>query len=186
MGMTIVEKIMAKHAGLDSVTPGQLIEAKVDKVLANDITAPIAIKQMRESGVEKVFDKERVILVPDHFAPNKDIASAEQCKVLREFSREQNLTNYFEVGRMGIEHALLPEKGLVLPGEIIIGADSHTCTHGALGAFATGVGSTDVSAAMISGESWFKVPETMNFVFNGKLSGFQVKTLSYTLLVKSG
>ena len=170
MGMTIVEKIMAKHAGLDSVTPGQLIEAKVDKVLANDITAPIAIKQMQESGVEKVFDKERVILVPDHFAPNKDIASAEQCKVLREFSREQNLTNYFEVGRMGIEHALLPEKGLVLPGEIIIGADSHTCTHGALGAFATGVGSTDVSAAMISGESWFKVPETMKFVFNGKLN----------------
>jgi 3-isopropylmalate/(R)-2-methylmalate dehydratase large subunit len=170
MGMTIVEKIMAKHAGLDSVKPGQLIEAKVDKVLANDITAPIAIKQMQESGVEKVFDKERVILVPDHFAPNKDIASAEQCKVLREFSREQNLTNYFEVGRMGIEHALLPEKGLVLPGEIIIGADSHTCTHGALGAFATGVGSTDVSAAMISGESWFKVPETMKFVFSGKLN----------------
>jgi len=170
MGMTIVEKIMAKHSGLDSVKPGQLIEAKVDKVLANDITAPIAIKQMQESGVEKVFDKERVILVPDHFAPNKDIASAEQCKVLREFSREQNLTNYFEVGRMGIEHALLPEKGLVLPGEIIIGADSHTCTHGALGAFATGVGSTDVSAAMISGESWFKVPETMKFVFSGKLN----------------
>ena len=152
MGMTIVEKIMAKHAGLDSVKPGQLIEAKVDKVLANDITAPIAIKQMRESGVKQVFDKDRVILVPDHFAPNKDIASAEQCKLLREFSREQNLTNYFEVGRMGIEHALLPEQGLVLPGEIIIGADSHTCTHGALGAFATGVGSTDVSAAMISGE----------------------------------
>ncbi len=170
MAMTIVEKIMAKHAGLDSVKPGQLIEAKVDKVLANDITAPIAIKQMRESGVKNVFDKDRVILVPDHFAPNKDIASAEQCKVLREFSREQNLTNYFEVGRMGIEHALLPEKGLVLPGEIIIGADSHTCTHGALGAFATGVGSTDVSAAMISGESWFKVPETMEFVFNGKLN----------------
>ena len=170
MAMTIVEKIMAKHAGLDSVKPGQLIEAKVDKVLANDITAPIAIKQMRESGVKNVFDKDRVILVPDHFAPNKDIASAEQCKVLREFSREQNLTNYFEVGRMGIEHALLPEQGLVLPGEIIIGADSHTCTHGALGAFATGVGSTDVSAAMISGESWFKVPETMKFVFNGKLN----------------
>lgn len=170
MGMTIVEKIMAKHAGLDSVKPGQLIEAKVDKVLANDITAPIAIKQMRESGVKHVFDKDRVILVPDHFAPNKDIASAEQCKVLRDFAWEQNLTNYFEVGRMGIEHALLPEQGLVLPGEIIIGADSHTCTHGALGAFATGVGSTDVSAAMISGESWFKVPETMKFVFNGKLT----------------
>jgi len=168
--MTIVEKIMAKHAGLDSVKPGQLIEAKVDKVLANDITAPIAIKQMRESGVKQVFDKDRVILVPDHFAPNKDIASAEQCKVLREFAREQNLTNYFEVGRMGIEHALLPEQGLVLPGEIIIGADSHTCTHGALGAFATGVGSTDVSAAMISGESWFKVPDTIKFVFNGKLN----------------
>ena len=187
MGMTIVEKIMAKHAGLDSVTPGQLIEAKVDKVLANDITAPIAIKQMQESGVEKVFDKERVILVPDHFAPNKDIASAEQCKVLREFSREQNLTNYFEVGRMGIEHALLPEQGLVLPGEIIIGADSHTCTHGALGAFATGVGSTDVSAAMISGESWFKVPETMKFVFNGKLNKWvSAKDLILYLIGKIG
>jgi len=170
MPMTIVEKIMAKHAGLDSVKPGQLIEAKVDKVLANDITAPIAINQMRESGVKQVFDRDRVILVPDHFAPNKDIASAEQCKILRDFSREQNLTHYFEVGRMGIEHALLPEQGLVLPGEIIIGADSHTCTHGALGAFATGVGSTDVAAAMISGESWFKVPETMKFMFNGKLN----------------
>ncbi len=170
MGMTIVEKIMAKHAGLDQVQPGQLIEAKVDYVLANDITAPIAIKQMREVGAEKVFDKDRVILIPDHFAPNKDIASAEQCKMLREFSREQELSNYFEVGRMGIEHALLPEQGIILPGDIIIGADSHTCTHGALGAFATGVGSTDVAAAMVTGETWFKVPETMKFVLNGKLN----------------
>jgi 3-isopropylmalate/(R)-2-methylmalate dehydratase large subunit len=169
MGMTIVEKIMARHAGCDSVRPGQLIEARVDRVLANDITAPIAIKQFKDIGAEKVFDRERIILMPDHFAPNKDIDSAEQCKILREFAREQNLTHYFEVGRMGIEHALLPEQGLILPGEIIIGADSHTCTHGALGAFATGVGSTDVAAAMITGEIWFKVPETIKFVYQGKL-----------------
>lgn len=169
MGMTIVEKILARHAGLDSVRPGQLMEVNVDLVLANDITAPIAIKQFRDIGARKVFDRERIILVPDHFAPNKDIASAEQCKVLREFAREQGITNYFEVGRMGVEHALLPEKGLILPGEIIIGADSHTCTHGALGAFATGVGSTDVAAAMVTGQLWFKVPETIKFVYTGKL-----------------
>jgi 3-isopropylmalate/(R)-2-methylmalate dehydratase large subunit len=169
MRMTIVEKILASHSGLDMVEPGQLIEAKVDRVLANDITAPIAIRQFKEAGAKKVFDRERIILVPDHFAPNKDIASAEQCRMLREFSSEQALTHYFEVGRMGVEHALLPEQGLILPGEVIIGADSHTCTHGALGAFATGVGSTDVAAAMITGELWFKVPETMKFIFNGKL-----------------
>ena len=169
MGMTIVEKILAKHAGLQTVSPGQLIEAKVDRVLANDITAPIAIKQFENSGVKKVFDPDRIILVPDHFAPNKDIASAEQCKILRDFSKQQGITHYFEVGRMGVEHALIPEQGLILPGEIIIGADSHTCTHGALGAFATGVGSTDVAAAMITGQLWFKVPETMKFVFNGSL-----------------
>ena len=169
MGMTIVEKILAGHAGLDRVVPGQLVEARIDRVLANDITAPIAIREFRQAGGRKVFDPERIILVPDHFAPNKDIASAEQCKLMREFAHEQHLTHYFEVGRMGIEHALLPEQGLILPGEIIVGADSHTCTHGALGAFATGVGSTDVAAAMIAGELWFKVPETMKFIFNGAL-----------------
>jgi len=169
MGMTIVEKILAGHAGLDRVVPGQLVEARIDRVLANDITAPIAIREFRQAGGRKVFDPERIILVPDHFAPNKDIASAEQCKLMREFAHEQQLTHYFEVGRMGIEHALLPEQGLILPGEIIVGADSHTCTHGALGAFATGVGSTDVAAAMIAGELWFKVPETMKFIFNGTL-----------------
>ena len=169
MGMTIVEKILAGHAGLDSVVPGQLVEARVDRVLANDITAPIAIREFKQAGASKVFDPERIILVPDHFAPNKDIASAEQCKLLREFAHQQQLTHYFEVGRMGIEHALLPEQGLVLPGEIIVGADSHTCTHGALGALGTGVGSTDVAAAMIAGELWFKVPETMKFIFNGTL-----------------
>jgi len=169
MGMTIAEKILAAHAGLDRVEPGQLVEARLDRVLANDITAPIAIREFRQAGAVRVFDPQRIILVPDHFAPNKDIASAEQCKLVREFAREQELTHYFEVGRMGIEHALVPEQGLVLPGEIIVGADSHTCTHGALGAFATGVGSTDVAAAMITGELWFKVPETMKFVFSGQL-----------------
>ena len=167
--MTIVEKILARHAGLESVRPGQLVEAKVDRILANDITAPIAINEFRKLGAGKVFDRDSIIFVPDHFAPNKDIASAEQCKLLREFAREQEIPHYFEVGRMGIEHALLPEQGLVLPGEVIIGADSHTCTHGALGAFATGVGSTDVAAAMVSGEAWFKVPETIRFVFRGEL-----------------
>ncbi len=169
MGKTIVEKILAGHAGLDTVEPGQLIEAGVDYVLANDITAPIAIREFRRTGAEKVFDPERIILVPDHFTPNKDIASAEQCRMVREFALEQGLSHYYEVGRMGIEHALLPEQGLVRPGELIIGADSHTCTHGALGAFATGVGSTDVAAAMVTGRTWFKVPETMRFEFSGQL-----------------
>jgi 3-isopropylmalate/(R)-2-methylmalate dehydratase large subunit len=169
MGMTIVEKILAQHAGLDAVTPGQLIEARVDLVLANDITAPIAIREFRQAGGKQVFDREKVVLVPDHFAPNKDIASAEQCRILREFAAEQNLTHYFEIGEMGVEHALLPEKGLVVPGDVVIGADSHTCTYGALGAFATGVGSTDAAAAMITGTAWFKVPETIRFVFSGTL-----------------
>ena len=169
MGMTTVEKILAKHAGLDSVTPGQLIEAQVDLVLANDITAPIAIREFREAGAKKVFDREKIVLVPDHFTPNKDIASAEQCRILREFAAEQNLKYYFEIGEMGIEHALLPEKGLVVPGDVVIGADSHTCTYGALGAFATGVGSTDAAAAMITGTAWFKIPETIKFVFTGAL-----------------
>ena len=169
MGMTIVEKILAQHAGLDTVTPGQLIEARVDLVLANDITAPIAIREFRQAGAKKVFDREKVVLVPDHFTPNKDIASAEQCRILREFAAEQNLKYYFEIGEMGIEHALLPEKGLVVPGDVVIGADSHTCTYGALGAFATGVGSTDAAAAMITGTAWFKIPETIHFVFTGTL-----------------
>jgi len=138
-------------------------------VLANDITAPIAIREFREAGAKKVFDREKIVLVPDHFTPNKDIASAEQCRILREFAAEQNLKYYFEIGEMGIEHALLPEKGLVVPGDVVIGADSHTCTYGALGAFATGVGSTDAAAAMITGTAWFKIPETIKFVFTGKL-----------------
>lgn len=168
--MTITEKILAAHAGLESVKPGDLITAKVDITLANDITGPVAIKEFKKTGAEKVFDKERVVLVPDHFIPNKDIKSAEQAKILREFSREQNLKNYFEVGRMGIEHTLLPDLGIACPGDLIIGADSHTCTYGALGAFSTGVGSTDLACAMASGETWFMVPETIKVEFNGKLN----------------
>jgi 3-isopropylmalate/(R)-2-methylmalate dehydratase large subunit len=170
MGMTITEKILAAHAGKDFVAPGELINAKVDMILGNDITGPVAIQEFKKIGVENVFDKDRVTLVPDHFSPNKDIKSAEQVKQLREFSREQNLTNFFEVGRMGIEHCLLPEQGLVGPGDVVIGADSHTCTYGALGAFATGVGSTDLAAAMALGETWFKVPESIKFIFHGKLN----------------
>ncbi|MBI5190173.1 MAG: 3-isopropylmalate dehydratase large subunit [Nitrospirae bacterium] len=169
MPMTITEKILAAHCGKKEVAPGELINAKVDMVLANDITAPIAIQEFRRAGAKKVFDKNRIALVPDHFTPNKDINSAEQAKLLREFSKEHNLTNYFEVGRMGVEHALLPEQGIVVSGDVVIGADSHTCTYGALGAFATGVGSTDVAAAMITGEIWFKVPESIKFVYYGKL-----------------
>ncbi len=169
MGMTITEKILAAHAGLDHVEPGQLINARVDLALGNDITAPLAIQEFKKLGMKKVFDPERVVLVPDHFTPAKDIKSAGQAKVLREFAREQGLTNYFEIGRMGIEHCLLPEAGLVGPGDLVIGADSHTCTYGALGAFATGVGSTDLAAAMATGECWFKVPETILFRYHGKL-----------------
>jgi len=168
MPMTITEKILAEHAGLKQVNPGQLINAKVDVALGNDITAPIAIEQFRRAGAKRVFDKAKVVLVPDHFAPNKDIKSAEQCKIMREFAREQKLTHYYEVGQVGIEHALLPEKGIVLPGDLIIGADSHTCTYGALGAFSTGVGSTDLAAVMVTGELWFKVPETIKFIYKGK------------------
>jgi len=169
VGMTITEKILARHAGRNRVTPGELISARVDVVLANDITAPLAIKEFRKIGVKRVFDPDRVILVPDHFVPNKDIKSAEQAKEMREFAREQGLTNYFEVGRMGIEHCLLPEQGLVGPGDVVIGADSHTCTYGAVGAFATGVGSTDLAAAMALGETWFKVPASIKFVYEGEL-----------------
>lgn len=167
MGMTITEKILAAHAGKKQVEPGELINCKVDIVLGNDITAPVAIREFEKIGVPDVFDKEKVVLIPDHFTPNKDIKSAEQAKLLREFAKKHGLTNYFEVGKMGIEHCLLPEQGIVLPGDAIIGADSHTCTYGALGAFSTGVGSTDMAAGMASGEVWFKVPESIKFVYNG-------------------
>jgi 3-isopropylmalate/(R)-2-methylmalate dehydratase large subunit len=169
MEMTITEKILSDHAGLREVHPGQLINAKVDLALGNDITAPIAIDQFRRAGAKRVFDNEKVVLVPDHFAPNKDIPSAEQCKILREFVREQRLTHYYDFGHVGIEHALLPEQGLVLPGDLVVGADSHTCTYGALGAFSTGVGSTDLAAAMVTGELWFKVPESLKFIYRGRL-----------------
>ncbi len=170
MGMTITEKILAGHAGLDIVRPGDLINAKIDVALGNDITAPIAIKQFYKSGAKQVFDKSRVVLVPDHFVPNKDIKSAMQAKVLRDFAREQGLTYFFDGGDMGVEHVILPEKGIVLPGDLVIGADSHTCTYGGLGAFATGVGSTDLAAAMITGEVWLKVPETFKLIYKGKLN----------------
>ncbi len=169
MGMTITEKILAAHAGKKKVAPGDLINAKVDLVLGNDITAPVAIKEFSKIGVNRVFDQEKIALVPDHFTPNKDIKSAEQVKILREFARRYGIANYFEVGEMGVEHCLLPEKGLVLPGDLVIGADSHTCTYGALGAFSTGVGSTDMAAGMAIGEAWFKVPESIKFNYYGKL-----------------
>ncbi len=169
MAMTITEKILAAHAGMERVEPGQLINVKVDLVLGNDITAPVAIREFDRIGVETVWDRERVVLVPDHFVPNKDIQSAEQAKQLREFAHKHNLINYYEVGRMGVEHCLLPEQGLVGPGDLVIGADSHTCTYGGLGAFSTGVGSTDLAAAMALGETWLKVPESIKFVYNGNL-----------------
>lgn len=168
--MTITEKILAEHSGKKEVSPGELINAKVDLILANDITAPIAITEFKKIGAKDVFNKERIALVPDHFTPAKDIKAAEQCKMLRDFSREYQISHYFEVGRVGIEHVLLPEEGLVVPGDLIIGADSHTCTYGALGAFATGVGSTDVAAAMAVGECWFKVPESIKFIYYGRLN----------------
>ena len=166
--MTITEKILCHHTDLREIHPGMLINARVDIALGNDITAPIAITEFRKAGGLKVFDRHKVVLIPDHFTPNKDIDSAQQCKFMREFAREQELTHYYDVGEVGIEHALLPEQGIVLPGDLVIGADSHTCTYGALGAFATGVGSTDLAAAMMTGEVWFKVPETMKIVFHGK------------------
>jgi 3-isopropylmalate/(R)-2-methylmalate dehydratase large subunit len=169
MGMTMAAKILARAANQDAVKPGDLVNAKIRLALGNDITAPVAIKEFKRIGVERVFDPERVVLIPDHFTPNKDIQSAEQAKILREFAQEQKLTHYYEVGRMGVEHALVPELGLALPGEVIIGADSHTCTYGAFGALATGVGSTDLAAVMALGELWFKVPPTIKFIFKGKL-----------------
>ncbi|MDP4092812.1 MAG: 3-isopropylmalate dehydratase large subunit [Bacillota bacterium] len=168
MGMTMTQKILADHAGLDQVVPGQLIKAKLDMVLGNDITAPVAVKEFRKIGINNVFDINKIAIVPDHFTPNKDIKSAEQAKLIKEFAREMGIVNYFEVGRVGVEHALLPEKGLVVPGDVVIGADSHTCTYGALGAFSTGIGSTDMAAGMATGEAWFKIPEAIKFVLRGK------------------
>ena len=168
MGMTITEKILAAHADRAAIEPGELIVARLDVILANDITAPIAIAEFRKAGAKKVFDKDKVVLVADHFVPNKDVRSAQQVKMMRDFAKEQELTNYFDVGEMGIEHALLPEQGLVLPGDALLGADSHTCTYGAVGAFSTGSGSTDFAAAMITGEAWFRVPESMKFIYSGR------------------
>ncbi len=165
----MTQKILAAAAGLDQVQAGQLIEADLDLVLGNDITSPVAIKEMEKFRTQGVFDKDKIALVPDHFVPNKDIKSAEHCKCVREFARKNQITNYFEVGEMGIEHALLPEKGLTVAGDVIIGADSHTCTYGALGAFSTGVGSTDMAAGMATGKAWFKVPGALKFVLTGKL-----------------
>ena len=170
MGMTMTQKILAAHAGLDKVEAGQLIEADLDLVLGNDITSPVAIHEMDKMTVKTVFDKDKIALVPDHFVPNKDIKSAEHCKCVRQFAMKHDITNYFEVGQMGIEHALLPEKGLTVAGDVIIGADSHTCTYGALGAFSTGVGSTDMAAGMATGKAWFKVPSAIKFNLVGKPS----------------
>lgn len=170
MGMTMTQKILAAHAGLPSVSAGQLIEAELDLVLGNDITSPVAIHEIEKMKVDGVFHKDKIALVMDHFAPNKDIKSAEHCKCVREFACKHNISNYFDVGKMGIEHALLPEQGLTVAGDVIIGADSHTCTYGALGAFSTGVGSTDMAAGMATGTAWFKVPSAIKFTLTGKPS----------------
>jgi len=164
----MTQKILAAHAGIEEVHPGQMIKARLDLVLGNDITAPVAIEEFNRIGANRVFDKSKVAIAPDHFTPNKDIKSAENCKLVREFSRKMEIENYFEIGQMGIEHALIPEKGLAVPGDVIIGADSHTCTYGALGAFSTGIGSTDMAVGMATGEAWFKVPGAIKFILKGK------------------
>jgi 3-isopropylmalate/(R)-2-methylmalate dehydratase large subunit len=169
MGMTLAEKILAAHAGVEEIHPGQFVEVTADVVLSNDITAPIAIREFEKLGTDRVFDPARAVMVADHFAPNKDIKSAEQCRVMRRFAQAQELPHYFDVGRMGIEHVLLPEQGLVVPGDVVVGADSHTCTYGALGAFATGMGSTDIAVAMATGHTWMRVPETIHIVYYGEL-----------------
>ncbi|WP_443663083.1 3-isopropylmalate dehydratase large subunit [Dysosmobacter sp.] len=187
MGMTMTQKILARHAGLDSVRPGQLIKAKLDLVLGNDITTPVAINEFEAAGFDKVFDKSRIALVMDHFTPNKDIKAATQCKQCRTFARKFDIDHWYDVGTMGIEHALLPEQGLVAPGEAVIGADSHTCTYGALGAFSTGVGSTDMGAAMAAGETWFKVPAAIRVVLTGKLRPYvSGKDVILTLIGRIG
>ena len=172
MGMTMTQKILARHAGLSEVKAGQLIEADVDLVLGNDITSPVAVTEFQKFGTDKVFDKDKVAIVPDHFTPNKDIKAAEQCKYIREFAKKMDITNYFEIGEVGIEHALIPEKGLVVAGDLVIGADSHTCTYGAVGAFSTGVGSTDAGVGMATGKAWFKVPGAIRFNLTGELTGW--------------
>ena len=172
MGMTMSQKILAAHAGLDSVRVGQLIEADLDLVLGNDITSPVAINEMAKINSKEVFNKEKIALVMDHFVPNKDIKSAQNCKSCREFAAAKGIINYFDVGKMGVEHALLPEQGLTVAGDLIIGADSHTCTYGALGAFSTGVGSTDMAAGMATGKAWFKVPSAIKFVLKGEFKPY--------------
>jgi len=169
MGMTITEKILASHAGLEKVEAGDLVNVKIDIALGNDITLPLAIEELERIGIDRVYDREKIVIIPDHFAPNKDIKSAENCKRIKEFAKRHQILHYYEVGEMGIEHALLPEQGIVLPGDVVIGGDSHTCTYGGVGAFATGVGSTDLAAAMLTGELWFKVPESIKFTYRGKL-----------------
>jgi len=170
MGMTITEKILADHAGLKKVSPGDLIDAEIDVIMGHDLSTPLAIKEMERIGATRVFDPEKIVIVPDHFTPNKDLEAAETCKDLRSFCRRQGIVHYFEVGRMGISHALLPEHGLVLPGDLVVGGDSHTCTYGALGCFSTGIGSTDLAAAMMTGKLWFKVPESKKYIYQGKLN----------------
>ena len=170
MGMTMTQKILAEHAGLETVSAGQFIQAKLDLVLGNDITTPVAVNEFNKMNRSEVFDKNKIAIVPDHFTPSKDIKSAQQCKCIREFAYDKEIKNYFEIGEMGIEHALIPEKGLVVPGDVVIGADSHTCTYGALGAFSTGIGSTDMAAGMATGECWFKIPSAIKFVLSGSLS----------------
>ena len=172
MAMTMTQKILADHAGLDSVEAGQLVLVNVDRVLGNDITSPVAIREYERIGVSGVYDREKVTMVMDHFAPNKDIKAAVQCKMCRDFCEREEIVNFYDVGRMGIEHALLPEKGLVIPGDVVIGADSHTCTYGAIGAFSTGVGSTDMACGMATGKAWFKVPSAIKFVLKGKLNRY--------------
>lgn len=168
-GMTITEKILASHAGLEEVHPGDLVNATIDLVMGHDLSAPLAIEELERIGADRVFDREKIVLIPDHFTPNKDVRAAEQCKRMREFAKQYKISHYYEVGEMGIAHAFLPERGLVLPGEVIVGGDSHTCTYGALGAFATGVGSSDLAAAILTGRLWFKVPESIKLVYYGKL-----------------
>ncbi|MCQ2771425.1 MAG: aconitase family protein, partial [Clostridia bacterium] len=172
MGMTMTQKILAAHAGLDSVKAGDLIEAKLDIVLGNDVTTPVAIDVFEKNGFDKVFDKDKIAIVLDHYTPCKDIKSAQLCKRARDFARKHNITHFYDVGNVGIEHALLPEKGIVGPGDCIIGADSHTCTYGALGAFSTGVGSTDMAAGMAAGENWFKVPDAIKVTLTGKMNKY--------------
>ena len=169
MGMTITEKILAAHSGRTEVSPGDLINSKIDIVMGHDLSVPAAIDELERIGADRVFDREKIVLVPDHFAPSKDVKSAESCKRMKDFAKRYRISHYYEVGEMGIAHALLPEKGIVLPGDVVVGGDSHTCTYGGLGAFATGVGSSDLAAAMLTGGLWFKVPESMKFVYYGKL-----------------